>query len=111
MWKTPTKEEALSLLDDNESYKILDLLETEDFYVATVEVLKREGQWNDIDYVLIKKSGGYGKIYSGSTYYKDRAVKKTGENIIEIGEGPTADPHGKSVMMYCELDLNNYFVK
>lgn len=109
--KTPTAEETFDFLNDDVNYKTLDILETEDFYVATVKILKNEEQWNDIAYVLIKKTGGYGKIYSGSTYYRDRVVEKTGENIIEIGEGPTADPHGKPVMMYCEFNLNNYFVK
>ncbi len=109
--KTPSVEEAFKFLDDKVNYKILDKLETEDFYVVTVEDLKYDGEWNDIAYVLVKKTGGYGKIYSGSTYYKQREVKKTGKNIIEIGEGPTAGPRGKPVMMYCELNLNNYFVR
>jgi len=109
--KTPAPDEAFELLDDNVNYKTLDIVETEDFYVAVVKVLKSEHSWNDIAYVLINKSGGYGKIFSGSTYYSERIVRKTGENIIEIGEGPTADPHGKAVMMYSEFNLNNYFVK
>lgn len=109
--KTPSSEEAFDFLNDDVNYKTLDILETEDFYVATVKILKNEEPWNDIAYVIIKKTGGYGKIYGGSTYYRDRVVVKTGENIIEIGEGPTADPHGKPVMMYCEFNLNNYFVK
>lgn len=109
--KTPTVQEAFELLDDNVNYKILDKLETEDFFVLTIDILEDEDNWNDIAYVLVKKTGGYGKIYSGSTYYKDRVVEKVGENIIDIGEGPTADPHGKPVMMYGTLNLNNYFVK
>jgi len=109
--KTPSPEEAFKLLDNKEDYETLDIIETEDFYLATVKLLKVEGFWNDIAYVLITKTGGFGKIYSGSTYYKEREITKTGENIIEIGEGPTADPHGKPVMMYGELNLNNYFVK
>ncbi len=109
--KTPSVEDAFKFLDDKVNYEILGKLETEDFYVVTVKDLNCDGTGNDIVYVLVKKTGGYGKIYSGSTYYKERVVEKTGENIIEIGEGPTADPHGKPVMMYCELNLNNYFVK
>ncbi len=109
--KTPTAEEAFEFLDDGVNYETLDTIETEDFYVTTVKLLKVEGNSNDIAYVLVKKTGGFGKIYGGSTYYRERKIEKTGENIIEIGEGPTADPHGKSVMMYCKFDLNNYFVK
>lgn len=109
--QTPTHDQAMEFLDDNVNYKTLDTIEVEDFYVATVKDLKVEGNWNDIAYVLIKKTGGFGKIYSGSTYYRDRKIEITGENKIEIGNGPTADPHGKPVMMWCEFDLNNYFVK
>ena len=109
--KTPMPNEAFEILDDNVNYKTMDVMELEDFYVATVKDLKAEGNWNDIAYVLIKKTGGFGKIYSGSTYYRDRKIEITGENKIEIGIGPTADPHGKPVMMWCEFDLNNYFVK
>ncbi len=109
--KTPSVEDAFKFLDDKVNYKILDKLETEDFYVIIVEDLICDENWNDIAYVLVNKAGGFGKVYSGSTFYKERTVEKTGENIIEIGEGPTADPHGKPVMMYSELNLNNYFVK
>lgn len=109
--RTPTKEEAFAFLDDGVHYKTLGTLETEDFYVATVKNLKVDGEWNDISYVLIKKTGGYGKIYGGSTFYKERVIEKIGENRIEIGEGPTADPHGKPAILYCKFDLNNYFVK
>ncbi len=108
---TLTTDKAFEFLNDMVNYETLDTLETEDFYVVTVKLLKVEGSSNDIAYVLVKKTGGFGKIYSGSTYYKERTVEKTGENLIEIGEGPTADPHGNSVMMYCKFNLNDYFVK
>ncbi len=109
--EVPTAEEAFEFLDDKVNYATLDTIETEDFYVAAVKLLKVEGNNNDIVYVLIKKTGGFGKIYSGSTHYEEREIRKTGENIIEIGEGPTADPHGNPSMLYCEFNLNNYFVK
>ena len=103
--------EAFKLLDDKVNYATLDTFETKDFYVVTVQLLEVEGGWNDIAYVLVKKTGGYGKIYGGSTHYSERVVEQTGENVIKIGEGPTADPHGKPAILYCELNLNNYFVK
>ncbi|MBE7037867.1 MAG: hypothetical protein E7404_03080 [Ruminococcaceae bacterium] len=109
--KTPTADEAFEFLDDKINYKTLDVLETEDFYVACVELLKVDKNISDISFVLIKKTGGFGKIYSGSTYYKERKMEKTGENTIKIFEGPTLDPHGKPVMISCEFNLNNYFVK
>lgn len=107
----PTTEETFKLLNDSVNYKTMDLFETEDFYVATVELLNVEGNMNDISYVIINKTGGYGKIYSGSTCYKERKIIKTGKNIIKIGEGPMAAPHGNLSMLYCEFNLNNYFVK
>ncbi len=109
--KTPTVVEAFEFLDDKVNYEILETFETEDFYIVAVELLKVEGYWNDIAYVLVKKTGGFGKIYSGSTYYRERVIEKTGENVIMIGEGPTADPQGKPAILYCEFNLNNYFVK
>lgn len=109
--KTPSADDAFKALDDNVNYKTLSVCETEDFYLATVEELKLEGPWNNIAYVLIKKTGGYGKIYSGSTYHTQRVVEKVGENIVRIGEGPVGDSRGKPTVMYCELNLNNYFVK
>ena len=107
----PSAQQAFELLNDNINYQTLDMLETEDFYVVTVKLLNVKDNMNDIAYVLVKKTGGYAKIYAGSTYYKQREVKIIGENIISIGEGPTASPHGKPSMLYCELNLNNYFVK
>lgn len=109
--KTPTVEEAFEFLDDKVNYEILETFEIEDFYMVTVELLKTEGYWNDIAYVLVKKTGGFGKIYSGSTYYSKRFIEKTGENVIAINEGPIADSHGKPAIMFWEFNLNNYFVK
>lgn len=105
----PVLEEALKVLDDKINYAVLDTFETEDFYVLTVELLQVEDH-NDVAFVLLKKMGGYGKIYGGSTSYSEMKIEKTGKNVIKIGY-PTADPHGKTAMLYCEFNLNNYFVK
>lgn len=109
--KTPTAEEAFKTLDDKVNYETLDKLETEDFYVLTVKCLKIEAKNGDIAYVAVKKTGGYSKIYVGSTLYNESTVTKTGENIVVIGLAPYADPHGKPATLNCEFNLNNYTIK
>ena len=109
--KTPTAEEAFKALDDKVNYETLDKLETEDFYVLTVKCLEIEAKNGDIAYVAVKKTGGYSKIYSGSTLYNKSTVTKTGENTVIIGLAPYADPHGKPATLNCEFNLNNYTIK
>ena len=106
--KTPSAEEAFATFDDKKNYETLDKFETEDFYVLTVKLLNSGDEFNDIIYVAVKKSGGYGVIYGGSTKYTQRVIKSKGENIVVIGYGPTADPHGNPAILNCEFNLNNF---
>lgn len=99
-------DEALSAINDGVNYKILDMLETEDFYFAVTQDLLTDGAYNNVHYVAVKKTGGYAKISDSDTGYTERVLEKTGVNTVAVTVYPFGGPHG-ATSMQTEFDLND----
>ena len=110
----PSADEALKLLDDGENYEIIDRLETEDFIFLAVKCLKYpDGEDNfEVAYVAVKKTGGYSRVYGGSTLHTKASMEKTGINTVVVALSPFAGPPGSHAdTMKVTLDLNNYNIR
>lgn len=110
----PTVEETLKMLDDKEKYETLGSLETEDYYFLSVKLLDtltEEGDYS-IGFVAVRKSGGFGLVYYGSSFYYDTTFEKTGVNTVTVTEAPFAGPPGTgSTSISCTLRLDEYDVR
>lgn len=108
----PSYDETLKMFDDKDSYETTDKLELEDYTILTVKCLKipDEDNYLNVAYIAVKKTGGYGLVYSGSTRYTESSAEKTGKNTAVIKMGPFGGlPHGGTGILSVDIPLDEYY--
>ena len=108
----PSYDETLKLFDDGDSYETTDRLELEDYTILTVKCLKIPEEDNNLKvaYIAVKKSGGYGCVYGGSTAYTESSVEKTGKNRAVIKMAPFGGiPHGGPGTLNVDIPRDEYY--
>ena len=60
------------------------------------------------DGILVKKSGGYGNIWSADANATELGAEKTGENTVTVSEYPFAGPSGQIGTVNTTLDLYGF---
>lgn len=103
-----SNEEVFALLDDGKSYRTVSKTETESYWFLWVNRLGEDGATVSNDGILVKKSGGYGKIWGAGVNATELGAEKTAENTVTVSEYPFGGPRGQIVTVNTTLDLYSF---
>ena len=105
----PSYDEIMERFADTDKYRIISECETENYKCMFVD-FKEESSDTNIHLISVNKNGGYVTIWTiSSEYYTVFEIEKIGTDKVNVRYGPTAGPHGESVLINTELDLMNWY--